>query len=109
MENKGDSDNSYWCAWNNLQTIVKGLEDLETREQVETIQTTELSRSTRILRRVLEPCRDSILIKKNNKENYRKNTSFIALNTLTVSQQRGKTLNTNKCPGYDAISSDSSS
>ena len=34
--------------------LVQGLEDLEMRGRVETIQTTELSRSSRILRRVLE-------------------------------------------------------
>ena len=41
-----------------LRTIpkgfVKGLEDLEIRGQEEIIQTTALSRSTRILKRVLE-------------------------------------------------------
>ena len=34
--------------------LIKGLEDLEIRERVETIQTTALLRSARILRRVLE-------------------------------------------------------
>ena len=34
--------------------LVKGLEELETRGQVDAIQTTALSRSARILRRVLE-------------------------------------------------------
>ena len=34
--------------------MVKGLEDMEIREQVETIQTTALLRSARILTRVLE-------------------------------------------------------
>ena len=34
--------------------MVEGLEDLEIRERVETIQTTALLRSARILRRVLE-------------------------------------------------------
>ena len=34
--------------------LVLGLEDLEIRERVETIQTTALLRSVRILRRVLE-------------------------------------------------------
>ena len=37
-----------------LKGSVKGLEDLEERGQVETIQTTALLRLTRILRRVLE-------------------------------------------------------
>ena len=35
-----------------LKGLVRGLEDLEIRGQVETIQTTELLRSARILRRV---------------------------------------------------------
>ena len=34
--------------------LIKGLEDLEIRERVKTIQTTALLRSARILRRVLE-------------------------------------------------------
>ena len=34
--------------------LIKGLEDLEIREKVETIQTTALLRSARILRRVLD-------------------------------------------------------
>ena len=34
--------------------LIKGLEDLEIRGKVETIQTTALLRSTRVLRRVLE-------------------------------------------------------
>ena len=34
--------------------LIKGLEDLEIRGRVETIQTTALLRSARILRRVLE-------------------------------------------------------
>ena len=34
--------------------LIKGLEDLEIRRQVDTIQTTSLLRSANILRRVLE-------------------------------------------------------
>ena len=37
-----------------IKRVVQGLEDLEIREQIETIQTTILLRSLRILRRVLE-------------------------------------------------------
>ena len=36
--------------------LVKGLEELEIRTQVETIQTTAQSRSARILRKVPETC-----------------------------------------------------
>ena len=36
--------------------LIKGLEDLEIKGRVETIQTTVLLRSARILRRVLETC-----------------------------------------------------
>ena len=36
--------------------LLKGLEDLEVGERVETIQTTALLRTARILRRVLETC-----------------------------------------------------
>ena len=39
-----------------LKGLVKGLEDLEINGQVETIQSTALLRSARILRRVLETC-----------------------------------------------------
>ena len=38
--------------------LLKGLEDLEVGERVETIQTTALLRTARILRRVLETCGD---------------------------------------------------
>ena len=38
------------------KVLVQGLEDLEIRGGVETIQTTALLRSDRILRRVLETC-----------------------------------------------------
>ena len=44
-------------------TKVQGLEDLEIRGRVDTIQTTELLRSTRILRRVLETRRDLLPLK----------------------------------------------
>ena len=37
-----------------LKELIKGLKDLEIRRQVETIQTTVLLRSDRILRRVLD-------------------------------------------------------
>ena len=37
-----------------IKGLVQGEEDLEIRERVETIQTTALLRSARILRRVLE-------------------------------------------------------
>ena len=45
--------------------LVKRLEDLETRRQIETIQTTALLRSARILRRVLEIWGDLIWLKLN--------------------------------------------
>ena len=38
--------------------LLKGLEDLEVGGRVETIQTTALLRTARILRRVLETCGD---------------------------------------------------
>ena len=43
--------------------LLKGLEDLEIKGQVETIQTTALLRSARTLRRVLETRRDLLSIK----------------------------------------------
>ena len=43
--------------------LVKGLKDLEIRNQVETIQTTALLRLARILRRVLETRGDLLSLK----------------------------------------------
>ena len=55
MDHQGDSDiKGNWCARNIPNGLLKGLEDLEIRGQVETIKTTVLSRSARILRRVLD-------------------------------------------------------
>ena len=58
MEHDGDTS-CKWCTWNYPQRIGKVPEDLEIREQVETIQTTGLFWSARILRRVLETWGDS--------------------------------------------------
>ena len=50
---EGDGDTSCnWCAWNGPQMLRVG--GLEIEGQIETIQTTALLRSARILRRVLE-------------------------------------------------------
>ena len=43
--------------------LLKGLEDLEVGERVETIQTTALLRTAKILRRVLETWGDLLLLK----------------------------------------------
>ena len=43
--------------------LIKGLEDLEIRRQVETIQTTALLRSAKILRKVLETWGDLLSLK----------------------------------------------
>ena len=45
------------------EVLIKGLEDLEIRGRVETIQTTALLRSARILRRVLETLGDLLSLK----------------------------------------------
>ena len=46
-----DKDTNFnWCALNGLQKLVKRLKDLEIRGQVETISTTILLSSTRVLR-----------------------------------------------------------
>ena len=51
-ENEGDGGTNFsWCAWNGPQ---KGSKQLEIRGRIETIHTTALLRSVRILRRVLE-------------------------------------------------------
>ena len=46
-----------------VQRLVQGMEDLEIRGRVETIQTTALLRTTRILRRVLETWGDLLSLK----------------------------------------------
>ena len=46
-----------------IKGLVQGLEDLEIEGRVETVQTTALLRSARILRRVLETCRDLLSLK----------------------------------------------
>ena len=46
-----------------LKGLIKELEEVEIREQVETIQTTALLRSYRILRRVLETWETQTLVK----------------------------------------------
>ena len=43
--------------------LLKGLEDMESEAQVETIQTTELLRTARILRRVLKNWGDLLSLK----------------------------------------------
>ena len=50
MEHEGDNDTSCgWCTWHNPPKLVQGLEDLEIRGQVETIQNTALLKSIRKL------------------------------------------------------------
>ena len=51
------------ALWTVPKELVKELEDLEIRWQVETIQTTVLLRSVRILRSVLETWRDLLSLK----------------------------------------------
>ena len=64
MEHEDDGDtNCNWCIWNNSQRIGKGMEELEIRGQVETIQTTALLRLARILCRVLVTWGDLLLLK----------------------------------------------
>ena len=53
MEHEGDGDtNCNWCTLNNPQRLDKGNGNLKIRGQVETIQTTALLRSAKVLRRV---------------------------------------------------------
>ena len=52
------------CAFGTItKGLLKGLEDLEVGEQVETIQMTALLRTARILRRVLETWGDLLSLK----------------------------------------------
>ena len=46
-----------------IKGLIKGLDDLEIRGRVETIQTTALFRSARVLQRVLETCRHLLSVK----------------------------------------------
>ena len=55
MEHEGDNyTNCDWCFGTITKGLLKGLEDLEVGGWVETIQTTALLKTARILRRVLE-------------------------------------------------------
>ena len=55
MEHECDNyTNRYWCFDTVPKGLLKGLKDLKVGGQVETIQTTELLRTARILRRVFE-------------------------------------------------------
>ena len=57
MEHESDGDTNYnWCSRNDLGKERKGL---EVGGWTETIKTTVLLRSARILRKVLETCGDS--------------------------------------------------
>ena len=55
MDYEADDDTCcYLYTWKNPQRIDKGAEDIEIRGQVETIQTTALLRTVRILGKVLD-------------------------------------------------------
>ena len=55
MKHERDGDtNCNWCSWYSHKGLIKGLDNLELRGQVKTIQTTALLTSARILRRVLK-------------------------------------------------------
>ena len=55
IEHEGDNCiNRDWCFWYSNKKLLKGLEDLKIGGRVETIQTTALLRTARILRRVLK-------------------------------------------------------
>ena len=57
MEREGDNyTNCNWWFVTVTKGLLKGLENLEVGGRVETIQTTTLLRTARILRRVLETC-----------------------------------------------------
>ena len=59
MAQEGDSYTNCDCyTWNTHQGIGEGTENIAKLKLVETIQTTTLLRSARILRRVLETCRN---------------------------------------------------
>ena len=76
---------------NYTKGLLKGLEDLEVGGQVETIQTTTLMRSARILRRVLETWGDLLSLKlqwktlMNNNNNNNNNGSDSTTSILSLS------------------------
>ena len=64
MKQENDSDiNRNLCTLNNPQRIGKILEALEIRGRVETIKSTTILRSARILRRVLDTWEDFLSLK----------------------------------------------
>ena len=64
MEHEGDDyTNRDWFFGAVTKGLLKGLEDLEAGGRVETIQTTALLRTARILRRILETWGDLVSLK----------------------------------------------
>ena len=77
-----------------IKGLVRGLEDLEIRGQMETIQTTALLRSARILRRILETeetcCQTDFREKPSNKAGM-KNSQKIEVIIIIIIERQVKT------------------
>ena len=67
--------------------LLKGLEDLEVGGRVETVQTTALLRTARILRRVLETWGDLLSLKKSSANTDGKNSNNNNYNKPIISKQ----------------------
>ena len=64
VEHESDVYSNYnWCYWYSHERLIQRREELEIRGLVETIKTTALLRSARILRRILETCGDLLSLK----------------------------------------------
>ena len=64
MEHGGNNfTNCNWCVWTVTKGLLKGLEDMEVGGKMETIKTTTLLRTTRILIRILMTWGDLLSLK----------------------------------------------
>ena len=78
--------------------LIKGLEDLELRRRVDAIQTTELLRSARIQRRMLETWGDLLSLKiqwKPSANAYMKNSKGVNTTTTTINNNNNNNNNNN--------------
>ena len=98
VEHDNDYDNCNWSAWNGFLTSGR----IEMSGRMATIHTTLLLRSARILRKVLEICRDLLSLK------FQWNTCPVSWGCRIhwLHLCRGVRTPPNECPRYDTKQSD---
>ena len=82
-----------------INGLLKGLEDLEIRERVETIQTIKLLRTAKLLRRPLGTCGDVVSLK----FQFAQLAGAVEYTDFTSAEGQ---YSANECPGYDTKQSD---